>query len=105
MRVVSRSKLKTYWERKGCENSEDGLKTWFDVASKAQWKSHVDVKAAFGANVDYAYGKYIFDIHGNDHRLICIIDFVRHGVLTLWLGSHDEYDELNKRDGEKLRQL
>lgn len=47
----------------------------------------------------------MFDIKANDYRLICVIDFVRHGVLVLWIGTHKEYDALNERKGEKLRQL
>jgi mRNA interferase HigB len=57
------------------------------------------------ARVDLAHGKYVFDIGGNKYRLVCSIDFVRHGVLVLWVGTHAEYDELNKRGGERLKAL
>jgi len=33
-----------------------------------------------------------------------VIDFARHGVLVLWIGTYREYDELNKNQGRKLRQ-
>ena len=89
----------------GRGQSELPLKTWHNVAQKAEWKHHDDVKADFGAGVDLAYGRYVFDIKGNDFRLICAIDFVRHGVLVLWIGTHREYDELNKNQGRKLKQL
>jgi mRNA-degrading endonuclease HigB of HigAB toxin-antitoxin module len=55
--------------------------------------------------VDIAYGRYVFNIGGNKHRLICRIDFVRHGVLTLWVGNHDEYDGLCDRGGAGLKKL
>jgi len=105
VRVVSKKKLREYWQMPGRGLSEAPLKTWFDVAEKATWRNFADVKVDFGANVDMAYGKYVFDIKGNSFRLICAIDFVRHGVLVLWVGTHREYDELNKNDGRKLRQL
>lgn len=89
----------------GRGQSEQLLKTWYSVVHKAQWRMHDEVKADFGANVDLAYGKYVFDIKGNDFRLVCVIDFARHGVLVLWIGTHREYDELNKNQGRKLKQL
>jgi mRNA interferase HigB len=52
-----------------------------------------------------SYGRYVFDIGGNKYRLICRIDFVRHGILTLWVGTHVEYDELCKNDCKRLQLL
>lgn len=105
MRVISRRKLREFWEQPGRRNSEQPLKTWFDVATRANWRSFADVKRDFGAAADQAHGKYVFDIKGNTYRLICSIDFTRHGVLVLWIGTHGEYDALNRRDGERLKQL
>jgi len=53
----------------GRDQTEQPLKTWYSVVDKAEWRTHADVKADFGASVDLAYGKYIFDIKGNDFRL------------------------------------
>lgn len=105
MRIISRKKLRDHWETPGRRQSEQSLKTWYGVAKKAEWTSHDDVKADFGANVDFAHSKYVFDIKGNDYRLVSVIDFVTHGVLVLWIGTHLEYDELNKRNGEKMKRL
>ena len=105
VRIVSRKMLRAHWEMPGRQASAQPLKTWYAVVDHAIWRSHADVKADFGAGVDLAHGKYVFDIKGNDYRLICVIDFVRHGVLVLWVGTHAEYDELNKRNGAKLRLL
>ncbi len=89
----------------GRQDSKTPLETWFDVASSARWASHDDVKAAYGRNVDLAHGRYVFNIGGNKYRLICRIDFVRHGVLTLWVGTHAEYDILCENAGERLKKL
>ena len=105
MRVVSRGLLRDFWETPGRQDSETPLRTWYDVAKVASWNSHDDVKAAYGANVDLAYGYYVFDIGGNKYRLICKIDFKRHGVLTLRVCTHAEYDELCDKKGKRLQQL
>lgn len=105
MVVISRRLLREYWESPGRRDSRVPLETWYDIAKAATWTSHQSLKDAFGGNVDLAYDRYIFDIGGNKYRLICSIDFIRRGVLTLWVGTHAEYDELCARDGKKLRQL
>lgn len=105
VRVVSRRKLREHWETQGREDSEQSLKTWYSVVSKAEWKTYDDIKAAYGAKVDLAHGKNVFNVKANDYRLSCVVDFVRHGVLVLWIGTYKEYDTLNQRKGERLRQL
>ena len=105
MRIVSRRKLREFWETPGRSDSEAALRTWFDVVSSARWTNFADVKRTYGGNVDLAHGRYIFDIRGNRYRLVCVIDFVRHGVLILWIGTHAEYDRLNRYDGAGLKAL
>jgi mRNA interferase HigB len=104
MRVISRKLLRNHWQRPGRRDSESPLKTWWSVVSCARWSSHDDVKAAYN-NVDIAHGRHVFDIGGNKYRLICRIDFERHGVLTLWIGTHAEYDRLCANAGKKLKEL
>ena len=105
MRLIARGFLRDYWAKPGRHDSETPLKTWADVVRKARWSSHDDVKAAYGANVDLAYGWHVFNIGGNKYRLICRIDFQRHGVLTLWGGTHAEYDVLCDDGGKRLQKL
>ena len=105
MRVISKRKLREFWDQPGRSDSAASLKTWFDVTRKATWQNLADIKRDFGANVDLAHGRYVFDIRGNRYRLVCSIDFVRHGVLVLWIGTHAEYDDLNRHDGRAMKQL
>lgn len=105
MRVISKKKLRKFWEQPGREDSETELKTWFDVASHATWRHFDDVKQDYGHRVDQAQGKTIFDIRNNQYRLVCSIDYERFGVLVLWIGTHADYDALNARGGKKLKEL
>ena len=57
------------------------------------------MKASYGAKVDLAYGRYVFNIGGNKYRLICRIDFTRHGVLALWVGTHNLSTNYGPRAG------
>ena len=105
MRIISKKKLWLFWEIPGRENSKEALEVWHDVVNNALWKHFDDMKQDFGARADLAYGKTVFNIRNNDYRLICKIDYLRHGVLILWIGTHAEYDDLNKNKGRKLKEL
>ena len=104
MRVVSLRLLRDYWEKLGKNGFEQPLRTWHAVSRKARWASLVDMKKDF-PTVDMAHGRFVFDIKGNNCRLICSVDFARHGVLVLWVGSHSEYDVLMKNDGRQFKKL
>ena len=105
MRVISRGKLRDFWQQRAYRDSKLSLETWYDVTHAARWTTHDDVKRDFGARVDLAYGLYVFDIHGNSYRLVCRVDFFRHGVLTLWVGTHNEYELLCRNGGRGLKKL
>lgn len=96
--------MREFWEQPGRNDSAEPLKTWINVTRKAEWTNLDAVKDDLPA-VDLAHRRYVFDIKGNAYRLICSIDFARHGVLVLWVGTHREYDALMKNDGRKFKQL
>lgn len=104
MRVVSIKHLREYWSQPGRQDTEQPLKTWFSVMKRGLWAGLIDMREVF-PTVDIAHGRYVFDIKGNNCRLICSIDFVRHGVLVLWVGTHSDYDELMKNNGRKFKRI
>jgi mRNA interferase HigB len=102
LRVVSLKLLRDYWEKPGRDDTEQPLRTWYAVTRKARWANLMEMKKDF-PTVDLAHGRFVFDVKGNNCRLICSIDFIRHGVLVLWVGLHSEYDALMKNDGRQFK--
>ena len=80
------------------------VRVWYRIAVEARWKNLEDVRRAYPAT-DMIGPLAIFNIGGNKYRLICRIDFQRHGVLTLWVGTHAEYDVLCDDGGKRLQKL
>lgn len=94
MQIIAKSTLKHFWERHA--QAETPLKTWYAIVSKAEWVSPADVKAMFGANVDFvADNRIIFDISGNKYRLIAHVTYPYKRVLIKFVGTHKEYDKIN----------
>ena len=95
MRVVSHKKLKDFYTTKGREDSRVALERWYDIADNAKWKTFSDVKADF-STVDSAGNQhYVFNIKGNDYRLVVVIKFVMGYIYIRFVGTHDEYDKID----------
>jgi len=96
MRVISKSRLVHFWQRTGCEDSEEPLKAWYAHVSdrRSDWQNWADVKASF-RSADTVGNCVVFNIAGNKYRLIARIIYQSHKVYVLEIMSHKEYDKGN----------
>ena len=95
MRVISRKTLRIYWKKHN--DSEDVLKIWYKRVEKAKWKNLSFLKKDF-QSVDFiGNDRYVFNIKGNNYRLIAKIDFDYQLVFIRFIGTHSEYDKINAK--------
>jgi mRNA interferase HigB len=95
MRIVSHKKLKEFYETKGHRNSRVALERWYHIALKAEWKNLSDIKVDFPA-IDYTGNQhYVFNIKGNNYRLIVVIKFTMGYIYIRFVGTHEEYNKID----------
>lgn len=93
MRIISRKALKDFWTRH--TQAEEPLKSWFEEATQATWKTPQDIKALY-RSADFVLGnRVIFNIGGNKYRLIVKINYSYGVVYIRFIGTHTEYDKIN----------
>lgn len=96
MRVVSPKRLKDYWEG-GNANARPSLEEWLRLAMAAKWNSfasiRIDYPKADQVKVESKKTVYVFNIAGNNHRLIAAIHFNTGVVYLLRIMTHAEYDK------------
>lgn len=103
MRIIAKSRLKAYWETPGNEKSQPYLNEWYHFCSKQRWETPQDIKNML-RNVSFvANDQVIFNVKGNDYRIICAMDYPRQVMFIKFVGTHREYDlvnavEVNKND-------
>lgn len=97
MRIVSHRKLKEFYETKGHEDSRVALERWYDVTEKAEWKSLSDIKVDFPATDYVGNQHYVFNIKGNNYRLIVVIKFTIGYIYIRFVGTHQEYDKIDSK--------
>lgn len=98
MRIISFSKLKQCFTKHA--DAKVGLEEWNQKTKKAEWDNISDVKKTFNSVDAVGNDRYIFNIKGNNYRLIAIIRFKIKRVFVRWIGTHAEYDKL--KDVDKL---
>lgn len=94
MQVIAKRRLKDFWEKH--PRSEQALRDWYSLASKAAWSSPEDVKATFGKGLDFVGdNRIIFDIRNNEFRLVAHVAYAYGRVLIKFVGTHKDYDRTN----------
>jgi mRNA interferase HigB len=94
MQIIARRMLKQFWERR--PKAEMPLRSWYALVDKADWATPADVKAMFGTTVDFVHdNRLIFDIVGNNYRLIVHVAYPYRRVLIRFVGTHAEYDRID----------
>ncbi|HLA85124.1 MAG TPA: type II toxin-antitoxin system HigB family toxin [Thermoguttaceae bacterium] len=101
MYVISKKKLREFWERH--PDAEEPLRAWHRIVEKTTWQNFADVRAAF-PSADFVGhrtegNRIVFNVGGNKFRLIVIAYFEHGRVYVRHVLTHAEYDRGNwKKD-------
>ena len=71
------------------------LNNWYELTASADWKSFNEMKNTFNSVDAVGNDRYVFNIKGNNYRLIALIIFKVRTVFTLFIGTHKEYDKFD----------
>lgn len=75
--------------------SKTALQDWVRKVRKAEWTCLADIKETFNS-VDYVGNqRYVFNIKGNDYRLVVVIQFRPKFIYIRFVGTHKEYDRID----------
>jgi mRNA interferase HigB len=87
--IINESDLHSFAKKHS--NARKPLASWTDVTKAAAWKSFAQVRETF-RSADYVKEQVVFDIGGNNYRLISSIDYATQRVYVLEVMTHAEYD-------------
>jgi mRNA interferase HigB len=107
MRIIARRTLREFVAARARHKDQPALKAaldaWFDEIRKANWKSAADVKRLYATASIVTAERVVFNIRGNNYRLVAAVDFEKGIVWIKWIGTHKDYDRIDvtKVDHEK----
>lgn len=101
MRIIARRTLKRFVDGRAGYKDQVALKAaldaWFDEVRRARWNSSADVKRDYRTASIVSADRVVFNIKGNDYRLVVAIDYEKGIVWIKWIGSHAGYDRIDVR--------
>jgi mRNA interferase HigB len=99
MIVVGTGLVESYFAKhaghKGIKAARSQYEAWIDIVGRALWRNPEDVKTSYPKASILKAGRVVFNIKGNDCRLIAAIQY-RAGVLAIrFFGTQSEYDRID----------
>ena len=93
MNIVAFRTLRAFYEKH--EDCEQKLKAWFREAEKAKWENPNQIKGEYPSASILNDNRAVFNIKGNNYRLIVKISYEYEMVWIRFIGTHAEYDKIN----------
>ena len=93
MKIVSVKILKDFWANN--PNSEQHLKAWADEVKQAQWSQPADIKGKYRSASILKNRRIVFNIKGNDYRLIVAVAYQFGAIYIKFIGTHKQYDAID----------
>jgi len=93
VRIIALGTLREYWKRH--PDAEIPLRSWYAAASRADWKRPADIKDAYRNASFVASSRVVFNIKGNDYRLVVAVHYNRGMMFVRFVGTHGDYDDID----------
>ncbi|MGF1604544.1 MAG: type II toxin-antitoxin system HigB family toxin [Thermosynechococcaceae cyanobacterium] len=97
MRIISDSRLRVASAK--YPNSQASIQSWIKITLLADWQSIVDVRRTF-PSADSVGSLTVFNISGNNYRLITKINYKTRRVYIRKLLTHADYDKGRWKDDD-----
>ncbi|GIM55753.1 hypothetical protein CAPN006_01470 [Capnocytophaga canimorsus] len=96
MRVIAKKILVDFYTQHA--DAKTPLEDWYSKVEKAQWSSFAEIKQDFRSVDSVGNKRYVFNIKGNNYRVVALILFVPKTIYIRFIGTHSEYDKIEEID-------
>ena len=87
--------LTDYCTQSKNQQADESVKAWIYEVRFSIWNNANELKAKYGNASIISSKRVVFNIKGNDYRLIVDIEYKLKIVFVVWFGTHKEYDTIN----------
>lgn len=93
MRIFTEQALKEYAENH--PDSKVALQEWTTIVKRSKWTCFADIKKTFNSVDSVGNQHYVFNIKGNNYRLIVVVKFTMGYIFIRKVCTHKEYDKID----------
>jgi mRNA interferase HigB len=80
---------------KGVKAARSQYEAWLDIVTRADWRNPEDVKASYPKASILKSSRVVFNIKGNDYRLVARLQYQAGALAIRFFGTHSEYDKID----------
>ncbi|MDO9256788.1 MAG: type II toxin-antitoxin system HigB family toxin [Bacteroidales bacterium] len=91
MRIVARKTIVNFYQNHS--DLKIALEEWYSKTQRAEWLNSSEIKQTFNSVYSVGNDRFVFNIKGNDYRLVALILFKIKTVYVRFIGTHAEYDK------------
>lgn len=93
MNIINRRTIIYYTEK--YPQAKIQLLVWYNEMLKHKFSNFNELKNIYGNASIVNNQLVVFNIKGNDYRLVVAINFRQDACYTIWFGTHKEYDKID----------
>lgn len=97
MRIIKEKTLTEYCKESKYLQAEESLRAWIYEVRFSTWENSNELKSKYGNASIISSKRVVFNIKGNDYRLIVDIEYRLKIVFVVWFGTHAEYDRIDAK--------
>jgi mRNA interferase HigB len=102
MRLISKKNLQSAIEP--YPDAQSAIESWYQLIKDNDWQSLEEVRNGYSRSVDQVYGYTIFNIKGNQYRLIVQINYKTRIIFFKKNLAHAEYSKIKWNDQDEVKQ-
>jgi mRNA interferase HigB len=79
----------------GIKAARSQYDAWLAIVTRAEWRNPEVVKASYPKASILKAGRVVFNIKGNNYRLVARVQYQAGVLMIRFFGTHAEYDEID----------
>lgn len=99
--MIAISRLRDFWQRH--PEAEQSLKSWIKEVRQAIWSQPAEIKKKYRSASILKNSRAVFNIKGNDYRLVVSVAYQYEAVYIKFMGTHAKYNAINAETVEQER--
>lgn len=92
-RIVAKRTIREFWDKH--QYSKEYLETWYETVKGAKWEKPSDIRNFYATISILKNSRVVFNIKGNDYRLVAKINYRKQWLFIRFIGTHVEYDKID----------
>jgi len=97
MRIIKEKTLVGYFKQSKYKMAQESLKSFIYEISYSNWDSASELKSKYRNASILSSKRVVFNIKGNEFRLIVDIEYKLKIVFIVWFGTHTEYEKIDAK--------